>query len=162
VELKVKNLNAMPDYSDYNSRTYGDYAKIWTATGKCVFCDLRDKYIVAEKNGVVLTVNIFPYINGHLLIIPRRHIEDLDEMTQQEWADIKELSQLGKKLLRKSLGIKSVWLLYRMAQGFKAQKTVAHAHAHLIPYSDKLFKWEFQEITMAPLDLAAELRGYIE
>jgi len=148
----------MPDYSNYNSRTYGDYAKVWQSTGKCVFCDLKDKYIIMEKDGVVLTVNIFPYINGHLLIIPRRHFEDFDEATQKEWSAVKKLSEIGKYLLQNSLKVQSVWFLHRMGKGFKAQKTVAHAHAHLIPFDEKLFKWEFQEITTAPIYLASKLR----
>ena len=152
----------MPDYSNYNSRTYGSYAKIWQSTGKCVFCDLREKYIIAEKDGVVLTVNIFPYIDGHLLIIPRRHIEDFDDCTSLEWETIKYLSTLGKKLLKRSLDVKDVWFVYRIAKGFKAQKTVAHAHAHLIPYSEKLFKWEFQKIETSPEVLADKLRSSLK
>ncbi|MBU4381326.1 HIT domain-containing protein [Candidatus Parcubacteria bacterium] len=149
------------DYSNYNARTYQEYSKIWTATGKCVFCDLKEKYIAAEKNGIVLTVNIFPYIDGHLLIIPRRHIEDFDDCSDKEWKTIKELSKLGKKLLKRSLGVKDVWFIYRIAKGFGAQKTVAHAHAHLIPYSEKLFKWEFQKIGIAPESLASKLRKFV-
>lgn len=147
------------DYSNYNARTYNDYSKIWTQTGKCVFCDLKDKYIITRKDGVVLTVNIFPYINGHLLIIPERHIEDYDEATQKEWEATKYLADLGKDLLKKACNIKDVWFIYRMARGFRAQKTVTHAHAHLIPYDIKLFKWEFLQITEPPLDLATKLRS---
>jgi len=34
------------------------YDKIWKTVGKCVFCDLKKKYIVAEIDGMVLTMNM--------------------------------------------------------------------------------------------------------
>ncbi len=37
------------DYSNFKARQKGEYEKAWQSTGKCVFCDLRDKYIIYEK-----------------------------------------------------------------------------------------------------------------
>ena len=64
-----------------DARTGGYYGKIWTTVGKCVFCDLREKYIVHEENGVVITVPLFAYIDGNLMIIPRRHVKSIKELT---------------------------------------------------------------------------------
>jgi hypothetical protein len=33
-----------------DARTGGYYGDIWTTVGKCVFCDLRNKYIFYEEN----------------------------------------------------------------------------------------------------------------
>ena len=148
----------MPDYSNYNARTYNAYGEIWRNTGKCVFCDLKDKYIITEKNKIVLTMNIFPYIDGHLLIIPRRHFESFEEMTKKEWSTMKDLADIGKKLIEKVTGNKDVWFLYRMPKGWTAQKTVPHMHAHLIPFHKDLFKWDYQEIKNSPEEFAKEFR----
>lgn len=149
----------MPDYSNYNARTYEKYGEIWRNTGKCVFCDLREKYIIHEIDNVVLTVNLFPYIVGHLLIIPRRHIEAFSEVSDEEFIAIRKLSVYGENLLKEKLKIGQVWFMFRMNGGFSGQKTVPHVHAHLIPFNVDLFKWEYQYIDVSPEDLAKKLRN---
>lgn len=148
----------MPDYSDYNSRKSGKYSNIWTNTGKCVFCDLKDKYIIAKNADAVLTVNLFPYIDGHLLVIPKRHVEDFLELSASEWAKMRDLTDLGVRLIRKELGIKEVWLLFRAPNGFKAQKTVPHCHMLVLPYKKGIVNWNYQDITISPIELAKRLR----
>lgn len=151
------------DYSNYNARVDGTYEQIWRNTGKCVFCDLKDKYIITEKNGMVLTVQLFPYIDGHLLIIPRKHYESFDGLTDIEWKTTMELSKIGRKLIIDTIGEKDdVCFLFRMPPGFKAGKTVSHAHAHLIPYNPNLFKWEYQYIKIPPVKLAEDMRKIIK
>ena len=148
----------MKDYSKYNARTYEEYGKIWQSQKDCVFCSLKKKYIILEKEGFVLTVNIYPYIDGHLLIIPRKHIEAVGEVTKEEWGTILDLMKIGKDLLKNALGVRDSWFLYRLSDGFGGGKTVAHFHAHLVPFSEKLFKFEYQKIEKSPETIARELR----
>lgn len=149
----------MPDYSDFNARKTGRYGDIWTHTGKCVFCDLKDKYIIAKNASAVLTVNLFPYIDGSLLVIPINHVEDFLEVDPKVWADMRDLAELGIKLLRKELGIEEIWLLFRAPNGFKAQKTVPHCHMLVLPYKKEIVNWNYQEITIPPIELAERLRN---
>ncbi len=142
------------------ARTSADYwyEEAWKEAGKCVFCDLRDKYIIAEKNKIILAVNLYQYIDGHLLIIPRRHFEDFLETTADEWETMLHLAKLGIERLRARIGIEEVLFLDRAPGGFAAGKTVKHAHAHLIPFSKELFKWKSQEVSIHPEVLAKKLR----
>ncbi len=148
----------MEDYSDYNARKKGTYGDIWTNTGKCVFCDLREKYIITTNDNAVLTVNLFPYIDGHLMVIPKRHVESFEEITEEEWTDMQRLAKIGIKLLRDVLNIENVWILQRAPKGMKASKSVPHAHMFLLPHKEGLNTWNYQDITMPPLELAQELR----
>lgn len=134
------------------------YEKAWKEAGKCVFCDLRDKYIIAEKDSVVLTVNLFQYIDGHLLIIPRRHFESLSETTPQEWRAIFYLANLGIQRLKERLNIDNVLLLDRPTSGYKTGKTVAHSHFHIIPFKSELVNWNYQQIKIHPIELAKKLK----
>lgn len=134
------------------------YEEAWKNADKCVFCDLREKYIIVERDKVVLAVNLYQYIDGHLLIIPRRHFDDLTDTSQKEWRAMLYLVKLGINRLRERLGIEEVWFIDRAPGGFSAGKTVAHAHAHLIPFNPDLFKWKFQKVTIHPEDLAKKLR----
>jgi len=150
------------DYSNYNARKDGEYGEIWTDTDKCVFCDLKEKYIVDEKDGIVLTVNLFPYYDGHLMIIPRRHFEKFDEVTPKEWVTMQELAKIGIKLLREKLGIEDVWVLFRAPGGNGAGKSVKHAHMHLVPYEKGCVEWRYGEITISPEEMARRLRHEVE
>jgi len=60
------------------------YDDIWKTVGKCVFCDMREKYIIHEENGVVMTIALYAYVDGHFFIIPRRHVRSVKELTQAE------------------------------------------------------------------------------
>jgi histidine triad (HIT) family protein len=136
-----------------DARTKGYYGKIWTSVGKCVFCDLRDKYIVHEENGVVLTVAMFPYIDGHFMIIPRRHVRSVKELTPAEWETVRKLMYIAKKLIRKTHSIKGMQIVQK--DGADAQSTVEHLHFHCIPFdSPDLCTWNYRKLKYTPLENA--------
>lgn len=143
------------------ARERGFYEQVLVAVaerGKCVFCDLKEKYLIAEKDGVVLTVALFPYIDGHLLIIPRRHIESLSQLNEREERALLSLGRKGIKLLKERLAVENVWFLLREGKGIKAGKTVKHLHFHLIPYSPEVIKMGETELKIEPIKIAKKLR----
>src|SRR5688500_13735080 len=103
-----------------DARTGGYYGKIWTSVGKCVFCDMRDKYTFYEENSIVMTVALFAYIDGNLMIVPRRHVRSVKELTDAEWETIRKCMYLAKKLIRKVHGIKGLQYIIRDG-GIEAQ-----------------------------------------
>lgn len=140
-------------------RSWEWYDKIWKTVGKCVFCDLNEKYVVYEKNGIVLTANKFPYTNAHLLIVPRRHIEYVKELTQAEWETLRGVMYIAKKILRKVYNRKNLWFIYREGAMGQAQKTVGHLHVQVIPYTDGLVTINYQKISDSPAVVGKQLRG---
>jgi diadenosine tetraphosphate (Ap4A) HIT family hydrolase len=58
----------------------------------CPFCynNIKDR-VVAEKNSVVAIQDNYPVTDGHLLIVPKRHIEDYFSMNDTEKKDIEVL-----------------------------------------------------------------------
>lgn len=138
-----------------DARTSGYYGDIWTTVGKCVFCDLRDKYIVHEENGMVLAVVLYAYIDGNCMIIPRRHVRAAKELTSAEWETVRKLMYIAKKLIRKVHGIKGVQYLVRDG-GIVAQSTVSdHLHVHCIPFdSPDLSVWNYRKLKYTPLENA--------
>lgn len=135
------------------------YADIWKSVGKCVFCDLRKRYLIYEIDGMVLTVNTYPYIDGSLMIIPKRHIVYIKDLTSKEWEAVRVLEYVAKKMLKAVFGYESVWLIYREgAIGEKSQKTVEHLHIHLMPYKEGLVQWNFKKIKLPPFETAAIFR----
>ncbi|OGD00089.1 hypothetical protein A2972_01075 [Candidatus Amesbacteria bacterium RIFCSPLOWO2_01_FULL_47_33] len=161
-------MNEKDDFStdnQLNLRLRGGYEKLAEKILKnsCPFCNLKEKYILAEKDGLVLTVNIFPYIDGQLMVIPRRHIKSFEEVTVEETVTNYFLSQLAITLLREELGVKGVWMLLRDGGlGSESGKTVEHLHWNILPYTDSLNTWHHQELSVTPAEMAVRLRSKID
>jgi diadenosine tetraphosphate (Ap4A) HIT family hydrolase len=142
-----------------DARTGGYHGKIWTTVGKCVFCDLREKYIVHEENGVVLTVALFAYIDGNIMIIPRRHIKSVKELTDSEWQTVRKFMYIAKKIIRKTYGHKDIQYVIRDG-GLAVNSTVQdHLHVHCIPSdAPDLTVWNYRHLKYTPLENAELLR----
>lgn len=138
-----------------NARSGEYYDVIWKNIGKCVFCDLKDKYILHEENGIVLTINLFPYIDGQMMAIPRRHIQSPKELSPAEWETIRKMNYIAKKLIRKVHGFKGMWTLIREG-GEVANMTVSdHLHVQFIPFdAPDLCKWNYRKLKFTPLENA--------
>ncbi len=151
--MTVEERKKQEYYRD--ARTGGYYGDIWTTVGKCVFCDLRDKYVFFEENGIVMTVALFAYIDGNAMIIPRRHVKSVKELTDSEWQTVRKMMYIAKKLIRKVHGIKGLQYLIRDG-GIEAQSTVSdHLHIHCIPFdAPDLSTWNYRKLKYTPLENA--------
>lgn len=136
-----------------NARTSGNYDQIWQNTGKCVFCDLKDKYIIHKENGIALTVNLFPYIDGQLMAIPLRHVASPKELTQLEWETMRKFAYLAKKMIKDVHKIKGMWTLMREGT-VDAQMSVSdHLHMQFIPFDKAdLCNWNYRELKFTPIE----------
>lgn len=134
-----------------DARVTGEYDSIWQNVGQCAFCNLNDKYVIYEEDGVVLTIALYAYIDGHLMIVPRRHVRSVKELTAKEWETMRKLMYIAKKMIRKSHGIKGMQIIQK--DGSSAQGTVKHLHFHCIPFdSPDLAKWNFRQLKHTPLE----------
>ena len=147
-----------------NARKSHWYSDIASTVTKCPLCDLKDKYIIAEEGAVVLAVNLFPYVDGHLMIIPRKHYEKLAESPEKDWVDTQKLISLGINVIKKGLGVKDVNVLYREGTPTSGS-SLKHLHIHLLPITDDFmvyeefgFTYKFQDIEFAPVEMAERLR----
>ena len=109
----------------------------------CVFCNLnKRKKIKESKNSFTILSN--PYLTkGHLLIIPKKHFENILEIPDEILFElIKELKDV-EKLLIERLNVKGVDLRQNFRPFQKQSKLkVNHVHFHLIPreFEDELYK----------------------
>jgi len=96
----------------------------------CIFCK-RDRSILAETKLSCAFFDSFPVTKGHSLVIPKRHVATIWEMTTDEYRDAFGVVRWVKDLLQKEFE----------PQGFNigvncgevAGQTVFHAHIHIIP-----------------------------
>ena len=61
--------------------------------GTCVFCRIAESGAPSAANGVVwrgeltfAVLNAYPYASGHLLVLPRRHLSEMGQLTGEESA----------------------------------------------------------------------------
>jgi diadenosine tetraphosphate (Ap4A) HIT family hydrolase len=76
---------------------------------KCIFCDLQKNGVVELADSLFFAkLDIHPVSPGHTLVIPRRHVAALGELSQQEWRALygmrsqvrRALGSLDKSMLR--------------------------------------------------------------
>ena len=106
------------------------YADFLKHMKECPFCHDANRVIV-ESEKCFLTYSRWPYHKHHLLTIPKRHIESITELTQDERKDIDQMQEKALEVLKK-LGYDSVTQLVR--EGNEINKSIRHVHFHTIPY----------------------------
>lgn len=146
------------------ARVNGEYDNIWRTVGRCVFCD-HDKtqkyHEIYEENGIYMTVPAYAYIDGHILVIPRRHVRSIKELTTDEWETMRKLFYIAKKLIRSVHGVKGMQLVQK--DGADAQGTVEHLHFHCVPFdSPDLSVWNYRELDHTPYENASLYRDQDE
>lgn len=134
------------------ARTTGAYDQIWQTVGRCVFCGhdtVQEHHEVYEENDVYMTVPAYAYIDGHLLVIPRRHIRSVKELTPEEWETMRKMFYLAKKMIREVYGIKGMQIVQK--DGRDAQSTVEHLHFHCVPFdAPDLSHWNYRDLKHTP------------
>lgn len=104
----------------------------------CVFCksSMRsDDYVVHEGRACFVMLNRYPYVGGHLMIIPHRHLGGVEEMTPEERTEMFSLLDVSIKVLKEAMnpnGFNVGMNLGRTAGAGVAE----HIHMHLIPRWD--------------------------
>ncbi len=97
----------------------------------CVFCK-EDEFIVFIDELCTVRLNKFPYNNGHLLVIPRRHIALVEDLTDEEKLRLFDLIVVSKRILDKVL----------FPQGYNVGLNLGkcagagiegHLHFHIVP-----------------------------
>jgi histidine triad (HIT) family protein len=101
---------------------------------KCIFCEIASKKspaaIVYEDKDILAFKDIKPVAPVHILVIPKKHIKNMNSLTTQDnkiiTKIISEIPNIAKKLRIKS-GYRVV-----INTGKKAQEEISHLHFHLI------------------------------
>lgn len=73
----------------------------------CVFCNIAKQNIddpeslLIEKGELTFTVlNLYPYNNGHLMVVPYRHTSDFSSLTAEENLEVMQKLQLAISALK--------------------------------------------------------------
>ena len=102
---------------------------------QCLFCQIISREInatiVYEDERVVAFNDINPQGPLHVLIVPRRHISTLNELTEEDDQIVGELVRRAA-LIAKSKGVSASGYRTVFNTNREAGQTVFHIHLHLI------------------------------
>jgi ATP adenylyltransferase len=71
----------------------------------CIFCDKpkekkdRKNLILYRGSAGFIIMNRFPYSNGHIMVVPYRHMSKLSNLNESERLDLMNLSIIGTQAL---------------------------------------------------------------
>lgn len=104
----------------------------------CLFCKIIKGDIPAktvfEDSIVKVIMDVNPNSNGHILVLPKKHITDFEEMDEKTLAHIHMIAKMVKKWQYAAL--EPDGLVLHVNYGIAQQ--IKHYHLHLIPvYKNK-------------------------
>ncbi|WP_214407935.1 HIT family protein [Pseudonocardia lacus] len=103
----------------------------------CPFCRIpamsdEDGLVVARGEVVYAVLNLHPYNPGHLMVLPYRHVADIEELTGEESGELMSFTQDAVRAMRRvaaphafNVGLN----LGAVAGGSLAE----HLHQHVVP-----------------------------
>lgn len=106
---------------------------------ECVFCAVlaaeaseEEKLLVHGGDKVVVMLNAFPYASGHLMVMPRRHVRDLEELDQAETAELWPMVHQAVSCLKAAYKPEGINLGVNLGRAAGAG-IPAHLHVHAVP-----------------------------
>ncbi len=104
----------------------------------CLFCEKqkqdrdRDNLILYRGTHSLVIMNLYPYNNGHLMVVPYRHVFSIIELSDEEALDLMRMTQHSVNCLKDAF----------MPEGFNIGINIGrvagagieeHLHLHIIP-----------------------------
>ncbi|MDI9447763.1 MAG: HIT family protein [Pelotomaculaceae bacterium] len=103
----------------------------------CIFCEKlkseedEDNLVLLRGKMTFVMMNLYPYNNGHLLIAPKRHVGEIDDLTGEEMMELFKMTRGMVKALRafKPEGFNVGANIGRVA----GAGVPGHFHIHVVP-----------------------------
>ena len=99
----------------------------------CLFCKIIEgdvpSYKLYEDDEVIVILDAYPNVDGHTLIIPKKHYDTFKDIPADLLTHINEISKKYTDILMEKLNAKelTIFVNYGTAQKIK------HYHMHLVP-----------------------------
>lgn len=105
---------------------------------ECIFCqkskDNKDEenYILLRGKKCMVILNTYPYNNGHLMIVPYRHIDSVEDLEESEAQEMMKLLSLMTVSLKKVLSPDGFNVGMNLGDVAGAG-IMDHLHLHIVP-----------------------------
>lgn len=136
----------------------------------CIFCGIvkrieETKLLVTLTNRFIVILNLYPYNPGHTMIIPKRHITDIRELTVNENAEFNDLRDYCINMIEEIYKPHGFNIGFNM--GLPAGASITHLHLHIIPrYPNEIGIAELiggkRVLVENPLDSCLKMKNWTE
>lgn len=105
---------------------------------ECFLCDAlkaqneQDVFIVEKTKRSFVILNIYPYNTGHVMVVPNRHLGELESLSQKELLDTSLLVQKAIKALKKAYRPHGINIGMNLGRPAGAGLET-HVHFHVVP-----------------------------
>ncbi|MFX1578114.1 MAG: HIT family protein [Promethearchaeota archaeon] len=112
----------------------------------CIFCKIvrgeMPASIIFEDEQSIAFMDVFPITEGHCLLIPRKHYENMLDVDPEVVAHLAKILADLTRRVKKATGAEGI--LNTVANGESAGQEVPHLHFHVIPRNkDSQFGFKF-------------------
>ncbi len=109
----------------------------------CIFCNIVQKKVPAsiayEDDKTLAFMSIQPINVGHALVIPKKHYENIYEISKEEIGQLYRIVKKIAKAVKTTVATEGIRIIQN--NGKAAGQVVFHMHVHIIPmYSDSHWK----------------------
>lgn len=115
------------------SRRAGRLLRVALADPSCIFCRIVARidpaHVVAEDTDTISFLDRTPLFEGHVLVVPRRHVVTLPELAGHEVAPLFLAVQRIAAVLPMAMGAQGTFV----AMNNIVSQSVAHLHVHVVP-----------------------------
>ncbi len=106
-------------------------------SAECILCAIRDRdpavrsLEVARREGFIVSVNLYPFNPGHLMIFPERHVESPRELNDAEALILHRLLSETLSLIEAEFMPEGFNVGYNLGRSSGA--SIPHLHLHVVP-----------------------------
>jgi len=105
----------------------------------CLLCRIasdtdkdKDNFVLYRGSKVFIVMNRYPYVSGHLMVVPYRHIANIEKLPRETANELMFLTQRSVTLLKQTLGPDSLNIGINLGHQSGAG-VPGHLHQHIVP-----------------------------
>ncbi len=137
------------------------YEALTAVEGKSLFETIEQSplgenrtYIIARRASAFAILNVYPYSSGHVMVLPKRAVPNIVELTSDEHDDLWQLVRVAYKAVGDAFNPDGMNLGVNDGQAGGAS-VPDHLHVHIVPrwYADTSFTTSVAEARVLPMTL---------
>lgn len=105
---------------------------------QCIFClkniETEDskRFILKRDKYAYIIMNLYPYNNAHLMVIPYDHVSSLQQLDDEKLSNIMKLVKMSEKVLKKVYNPDGFNIGINIGESAGAG-IAEHLHVHIVP-----------------------------
>ena len=103
-----------------------------TPSTRCIFCDASSDLVLVRGRVSYVILNLYPYNNGHLMVVPTRHVGSLAAATPDELDEMMRFTRDAELALTEAYQPQGINVGINMGRAAGAG-VLDHVHIHVVP-----------------------------